>query len=134
MFYSLFLWILMVFLDHTLIIKFINNIFLAFFLLSPFSIIIVNITILAHTCSIKLIMSTIPWFFSSSIFMIAIVAHSFSIMSFINMSTFILLFTKVYKFINTFSFLIVLTLFDYRYQLYFIVDWKFRLFMELNFD
>jgi hypothetical protein len=79
-------------------------------------------------------MSTIPWFFSSSIFMIAIVAHSFSIMSFINMSTFILFFTKVYKFINTFSFLIVLTLFDYRYQLYFIVAWKFRLFMELNLD
>lgn len=72
----------------------------------PFlTIVIIYIAVLAHTSSIKFIMSTIPWLFSPTIFMVTIIAHSFCIVNFIIMPTFIFLFTKNYNQKNTFFFL-----------------------------
>ena len=65
------------------------------FFFSPFSVIVVYVTVLAHSTCIELIMRTIPGLFCSSVFMITIVAHSLCIMCFIGMPTTIDLFSII---------------------------------------
>ena len=61
-----------------------------------FAVVVVDIAVLAHPCRIEFIMWAIPWFFVTTVFMVAVVAHSFRIMGFILMTTFIDLFPIPY--------------------------------------
>lgn len=63
--------------------------------LSLFAIIIVNIAILAHSSRVQFLMRTIPWFFDSSVPMIAVRAHSLGVMTSILMSTVVNFLSKI---------------------------------------
>lgn len=46
---------------------------------SSFAVVGVDVTVLAHTVSIEFIVRAVPWFFGASIFVVAVVAHSFGV-------------------------------------------------------
>lgn len=65
------------------------------FLFSSLSIVVVYITILAHSSGVEFWMTAVPWLLCSSEFVVAIVAHSFSVVGFVFMTAFIYSFTKL---------------------------------------
>jgi hypothetical protein len=73
-------------------------------LFSLFLVVHVNVTILAHSSSVKFIMRTIPGFFCSAVFVVAVIAKALRIVGFIIMSTFDKFFSIIMD-KNTFSFL-----------------------------
>ena len=56
-------------------------------LFSLFFVIHVDVAVLTHASCIKFFMRTVPWFFGTTVLMIAIVAKTLCIMSFIIMAT-----------------------------------------------
>ena len=56
-------------------------------LLSSFSVIVIDVAILAHSCSVQLLVGTFPRFFDSSVSVIAVCAHSFGIVRSILVAT-----------------------------------------------
>lgn len=65
----------------------------------------INITVLAHSTRIQLIMAAIPWLLRSPVFVVAVVAHTLRIVTFLRVTTLIYLFSiyKVHKYIFLFS-------------------------------
>lgn len=73
-------------------------------LFSLLLIIHVDVTVLAHSSSVKFLVRTVPWFFCSTVFMVAVVAKALCIVCFIIMPTFDEFFSIIMDKI-TFSFL-----------------------------
>jgi hypothetical protein len=64
------------------------------FFLSSFSVVSIDVAILAHPVGVKLFMGAIPRFLGSSVFVVAIAAHSLGVVVFVGVATIIHLFSN----------------------------------------
>lgn len=63
--------------------------------LSLLFIVHVDVAVLTHSSSVEFLVRTVPGLFGASVFMITVVAHSLSVVSFIIVATFDRLFSKL---------------------------------------